>query len=441
MSEKRGSRPPSEGGATGESPRHSAELEAIGGLARWLGGNPSLQRDLDPLAEVMARGAGADGVLLFVLDRDREEPTLIGAAGLARIRERAPLLGAARRVAVWMQRRRQPFVVTDVQADVRFRDLEPCSEWLMGVSLRVQPDGGGAMILFYAPDGSPDRLRADDPGLERLAGLATLVVRLRMSQSDLSVRERRINELEQERRRLEPLALLGRTSREMAAAALRSVADIQAFARRIGRGFEPGDLNREYLEALAEEAERLDRLLTDHRELAALGPARLRPSDFNALVEEVQREVGPVLSRRKARLIRRLASGLPLLLLDAERLRQVIHQMVQSLVDRLPAGGRLKIETKRAGDSIHLIIGADLPREPGAGLEHVFAPFIDPDRPGDGPLSSLARQVIREHGGEVGARSDLDWPVQLTLSLPIKWNEDRRKSPGDRRQGVDRRAA
>jgi hypothetical protein len=51
----------------------------------------------------------------------------------------------------------------------------------------------------------------------------------------------------------------------------------------------------------------------------------------------------------------------------------------------------------------------------------------------------VAGQIVREHGGEIGVRSDADWPAQYSLTFPIKANEDRRRTGERRRAGRDRR--
>jgi nitrogen-specific signal transduction histidine kinase len=51
----------------------------------------------------------------------------------------------------------------------------------------------------------------------------------------------------------------------------------------------------------------------------------------------------------------------------------------------------------------------------------------------------MAYQIVREHGGEIRARSEGDWTSIVTIYLPVRENQDRRKKP-DRRAGrSDRR--
>ena len=52
---------------------------------------------------------------------------------------------------------------------------------------------------------------------------------------------------------------------------------------------------------------------------------------------------------------------------------------------------------------------------------------------------AVAYQIVREHGGEIRARSEGDWSSILTIYLPVRENTDRRGKP-DRRGGrSDRR--
>ncbi|HEX7878336.1 MAG TPA: hypothetical protein VF720_02935, partial [Candidatus Eisenbacteria bacterium] len=184
-----------------------------------------------------------------------------------------------------------------------------------------------------------------------------------------------------------------------------------------------------------------DRLWTEQRELATLGTRRLTLEDVSDVVSDVESSFSEEINKKKARVIRRLTNGLPPLLLDVAQVRRVLTEIVSGLIETLPIGGRLKLETRRGGDQVQVLLGADGPRRPGDSLDRLFLAFTPAARPADGPITGLVRQVIREHGGEIGVRADVDWPALYVLSFPIRTNQDRRRPATDRRIGRDRRAA
>jgi two-component system sensor kinase FixL len=86
-------------------------------------------------------------------------------------------------------------------------------------------------------------------------------------------------------------------------------------------------------------------------------------------------------------------------------------------------------------------VAHDGARVAGDLLEQLFVPFAS-TRPG-GPAVGLgvAQQVVREHGGEIRVRSDSEWSTIFSFTLPIRDNEDRRRTAPDRRhERRDRRS-
>jgi signal transduction histidine kinase len=277
--------------------------------------------------------------------------------------------------------------------------------------------------------------------LDRAARLTARLTHVRLLLTEREELRRRLNDRELERRRLTPLAELGASTRDLAGATVRALADVLAFGRRVARDLPAPDLNREYLEALVSEVERLERLWSEQVELASLGTVQLVPSDLNALLEELEQGVSERIMKRKGRIIRRLAAGLPPLLIDSTRLRRVLERILAALLESLPVSGRLKIETRRAGDQVQIHLAADGPRRAGETLDRLFGAFTDAASPGRGPLGPAVRQIVREHGGEIGVRADAEWPALYLLTLPIRGNQERRRPSTDRREGRDRRAA
>src|SRR5206468_12964739 len=99
---------------------------------------------------------------------------------------------------------------------------------------------------------------------------------------------------------------------------------------------------REYLEVVRREAERVDALLHEQLAYARLERPRLRLEVLNGVVQEALRSAAESLSRRRVRLVKKFAPDLPELLLDAERIRRVVANILASAPDSLPTGGRMR---------------------------------------------------------------------------------------------------
>jgi signal transduction histidine kinase len=253
--------------------------------------------------------------------------------------------------------------------------------------------------------------------------------------------ERCVRELRIRAERAERGARAGEMAARAAHEARNPAAAIAAFARRVHRGLPSDDVNREYLEVVMRETERLEHALLDPDPLPDADPSAFALADLNTLVGDVLQRHAETLVRRRVRLLKRLTPALPPLLLDTERVRRVLHNLFAHTLDTVSAGGRFRIETRRAQGHVVVELAHDGPHPSGELLDELFVPF-QLARPGGGPVAiAIARQIVQEHGGEIRVRSEGEWGAIFTLTLPVRGNEDRRVPGGDRRRArTDRRA-
>jgi signal transduction histidine kinase len=256
----------------------------------------------------------------------------------------------------------------------------------------------------------------------------------------LRAAERERSELRARVRREERLAAVGEVAARAAEEVRNPIASVAAFARRAHREMKPDDPLREYVEIVLQEIERIDHIMGEQTALSDPGAPRLKVENVNGIVQRALQKAGEPLVRRRIRLIKKLGADLPALLLDPARIERVVENIVARALDAAPLGGRMRIETRRAGGYVVLEASHDGPHDAGALMEELFAPFA-PGRESAGLTLGVARQIIREHGGEVRVRSDAEWSTVLTLTLPILENDDRRRGGERRLPRADRRVA
>jgi signal transduction histidine kinase len=108
---------------------------------------------------------------------------------------------------------------------------------------------------------------------------------------------------------------------------------------------------------------------------------------------------------------------------DPHRIDQVIDNLVANALHHTPAGGRITLSARRAGDDVLLAVA-----DTGEGiapehLPHVFDRFykVDPSRPGGAAGSglglSIVKAVVERHGGTVRVTS-VPGATEFTVVLP-----------------------
>ena len=272
--------------------------------------------------------------------------------------------------------------------------------------------------------------------LARMAGLLLEVARRHDAEAAM---ERERAAMSRRVRHLESAEGLRELASRVAAEARNPLASIGAFARRAQKSLAADDPERESLDVVIRESERLEAMLHEQQQYSALQPAPLRMESLNDTLQASLQGVGETLVRRRLRLTKRLAHDLPPLLLDVPRIRRVFENVLSYALDAAPVGGRLRVESRRAGGFALVEIAHDGPRQAGDLIEHLFVSFSGTAMPGAAVGLSVAHQIVREHGGEVRVRSEGDWSAIFSCTLPIADNADRRDQRSRRNAAGDRR--
>ena len=425
-----------------EAKRRAQQSAALAQLVRAVGSAFNLSEVLQQTARLAAQATGARGSALWV--RRAEDLRLEITNGVIGRRERTGR--ALQSLAEAVIAEGQPRAIDRVSEEGSLGpELAADLESVVVCPLRAY--GRVLGVLGCYDRAAPHR--SDAPGfapgdvefLSALADLAGVALDQAGRFEDLRRGEQQRRELGERLRRQEGLAWLGELALRMAGEARNPLASISAFARRLQRTLGEGDPNREYLEIILRESARLERLLGEQLDYAPSVAGTLQVENLNTVVQDALVGAGELLVRRRVRLVKKLAPDLPALLLDRERIRRVVANMLQSAVEAVSVGGRIRLESRRLGACVVLEIAHDGPRTPGELLEQVFVPFATQRAGGPGVGLGVAQQIVREHGGEIRVRSDAEWSAIFSLSLPVHENQDRRRSGPDRRHGrEDRRA-
>jgi signal transduction histidine kinase len=166
-------------------------------------------------------------------------------------------------------------------------------------------------------------------------------------------------------------------------------------------------------------------VLTDLRAPDA-NPERL---DLNALLRELAALTGAAVKARSVRLDLELPSDLPPVLADRAQLSQVFVNLLTNALDAMPAGGKLRIETRRGNiereDGVSEPAVAAEFADTGVGispddLKRVFEPFYSTKALGQGTGLGLAicQQVVKRHGGTISVASEAGKGSRFVVLLP-----------------------
>lgn len=195
------------------------------------------------------------------------------------------------------------------------------------------------------------------------------------------------------------------------------------------------------LAALHTQVRLLARLVEDLRDLslaqAGRLPLDLRPVDLAALAVDAAAAVIPHAAEKDVTVRSRIASGLPTIVADRERLMQIVHNLLDNAIRHTPAGGEVTVGLDRLGDQVRLWVQDTGPGIPPEETARIFDRFyrLDASRSrasgGSGLGLAIVKSLVEAHGGQVTVTSQQGEGSTFSVVLPMRLlgRPDRARSP------------
>ena len=175
------------------------------------------------------------------------------------------------------------------------------------------------------------------------------------------------------------------------------------------------------LQTVAEEAERLGRLVGDVLDLAKLDAHR-----FTVLTEEV--DMGRLLehafstfaeeARQRGIEYTSEAEAAPVIVSDGDRVLQIISNLLSNAFRWTPDGGRIDLALQTANGVVTVDVADSGPGIGADARERIFRPFWSTDGRGTGLGLPIARELAVALGGRIELQSELGKGSRFRLVLP-----------------------
>jgi len=175
------------------------------------------------------------------------------------------------------------------------------------------------------------------------------------------------------------------------------------------------------LGTVAEEAERLGRLVGDVLDLAKLDAHR-----FTVLTEEV--DMGRVLERAFSTFSEEArqrgieytsdADSAPVIVSDGDRVLQIISNLLSNAFRWTPDGGRIDLALQTANGAVTVDVADSGPGISADARERIFRPFWSTDGRGTGLGLPIASELAVALGGRIELQSEVGKGSRFRLVLP-----------------------
>ncbi len=265
----------------------------------------------------------------------------------------------------------------------------------------------GTLVIFAS--GGPCTLPLD--GIERLGARIALAVERARAHDDALVNALRSQQL---------LAAVAHDIKNPLGVVMLSAARVLA---------EPHATDAErahHVDTILRATRRVGRLVGDLLNFAALENGTLsmqRAScDVGALVEEALREIAPLANESRIRLASEVSSDLPRAFCDADRIHQVLSNLLGNALKFTPHGGLVTVRAERRGAVVAVAVA-----DSGLGIARRHLPRLfdrfwrapGTSQEGCGLGLAICKSIVELGGGRIDVESALGAGTTVTFTIPV----------------------
>ncbi len=222
--------------------------------------------------------------------------------------------------------------------------------------------------------------------------------------------------------RMERLSVMGETSAIVAHELRNPLVAIGGFARALVRNLDAEDPNHKYAAIITEEVTRMETII--HDLLDFIRPQKQRRKDIviddlvTATVDRFQGEM----QAKEVELSLSLASAGVVVSCNPIEIQQVLQNFLMNSLQVMPNGGSIEVRTWLMEGGVQVEVCDSGPGFADDVEDKLFAPFFTTKPTGSGLGLTICHQIIKSHGGVVGARNRQGKGAGFSFILPLPKN-------------------
>ncbi len=384
-----------------------ARLEGLIEVSRSLSSTLSLRPLLDLIVVAARELTQTEACSILLVDRRSGQLHFEAATNLPGIH--SIVVPMEDSIAGWVVRTSKPLIVPDARSDPRsYRGADEQSGFTTRSILAAPMVARNNVIGVLEAINKKEEGEFTEEDLELLCVLgdqAAVAVQnaLLFQQSDL------IAEMVHEMRT--PLAAIG------------------AYAELMQRSDATLSQCQQFADIIMREAERLSGLAGNFLDLARLESGRAHlardPIDLSTVIRMAVNVLVPQADAKQVRILVNVPATLPPVVGDAQRLHQVMLNLLGNAVKYCRSGDRVTVTAVAEGDHLTVSVADTGPGIPAEALPRIFSRFYrvpgaEVGTLGTGLGLAITRQIVEAHKGKITVSSEEGHGATFVFTLPIQ---------------------
>ncbi|MBW1998561.1 MAG: GAF domain-containing protein [Deltaproteobacteria bacterium] len=228
--------------------------------------------------------------------------------------------------------------------------------------------------------------------------------------------------------RAEKFSFLGNLAARLAHEIKNPMTAIGTFIQLLPSKYDDEEFRNDFYKIALEETQRVNNLITELLDLVKTKESHFEYNEFHTLIDRMVLLLSPQSNEKKIDIIRRYDKEIGKVWLDAEKMKQVIINLLSNAVEFTPEGGKIEITTQRiTRDGRTQGFRLEI-KDNGLGIEEanidkIFDPYFTTKlksslHNGTGLGLFITYQNVRDHGGTIEVKSKVNEGTSFILNFP-----------------------
>lgn len=194
---------------------------------------------------------------------------------------------------------------------------------------------------------------------------------------------------------------------------------IKTFAEFLPEKFKDEEFVHKFSKIIPAEVERINNIVHQLLDFAKPSPPVFKETKFHNIIREILTFLSNDLLKKKIKVTENFQDTTLLIKIDPMQIKQALLNIILNAMDAMPNGGNLSIKTQIQNNQLIINIldtGHGISKE---NLNRIFDPFFTTKDSGTGLGLSVTNQIIKNHGGTIEVKSEVEKGASFIIKLPI----------------------
>ena len=407
------------------------ELDTILRFGSLINSSLNIEDVLDHAMKWAEEFMDAEASSVYELNKEKNEIFIRLARGEKREPIRGIRLKVGEGISGWVVKTGRPVVSQDVSKDKRFSDKYDKktgfkTRSMICVPLIAKDEPIGALQVINKKSKKPFT-QGDFKLLTGMAQqIAVAIENAKLYQrleEDFALTTQELKITQDKLIRSERLMAMGHLVQGVAHEIRNPIMTIGGFAQRLKKELKKDQGLQKYVDAILEEAIRLEKLVKQVREFMNVQSATLTMDKIPPVVDEVIKIFKPQAKRQKVKIVKEIDGDTPLIKMDSAQMVTALSNVVENALESMSGGGTLTLGVNRQNNNVLITVrdtGCGIPAEQ---LDAIYDPFVTSKTRGAGLGLTMVHQIIMNHQGEIKISSQLENGTIVIFRLPVPMDE------------------